>query len=123
MSDFKGAFSFHIPAEEFEQTLREGPIWKLGSVDVDADDHDRPEDVLLKTKLLTQPGHTKNPEMRAWASSHPQMKEVQCILGIHNRNMPRGDLYGSVQVEYRLNRQYRSSGSKERREHQWEVHR
>ena len=87
MSDFKGAFSFHIPAEEFEQTLREGPIWKLGNVGVgsadDADaifDHDRPEDVLLKTKLLTQPGHTRNPELRAWASLDPQMKEVQCIL-------------------------------------------
>ena len=92
MSDFKGAFSFHIPAEEFEQTLREGPIWKLGSVDVNAGDHDRPEDVLLKTKLLTHPGHTKNPELKVWASSHPQMKEVQCI---HNHNMPRRDLYAT----------------------------
>ena len=91
-------FTFHIPAEEFEQTLKEGPIWKLGSVGVgsavDTGDHDRPEDVLLKTKLLTQPGHTRNPELRARASSHPQMKEVQCtclylrlcfcVLCLHN---------------------------------------
>ena len=75
--DFKAAFSFHIPAADFEQALKDGPIWKLGSVGLatadDAEARDKPEAVLLKTKLLT------DPRMKTWAASNPQMKEVRCV--------------------------------------------
>ena len=69
--DFKRAFSFHIPAEDFQQTLKEGPVWKLGNVGVISD-----PGVLLKTKFLVQPGHTSSLELRNWESLLQGVKEV-----------------------------------------------
>ena len=87
---FKGCISFHIPAADFSSSLQQSPLWQLGSVGLsektkgDEDEEetfpDRPEDVLLKTKLLTTPGNTDadnaSQVLKAWASSDPGMKEV-----------------------------------------------
>ena len=37
---------------------------------------DGPEKFLLKTKYLTDPGSRDTDELRAWASSAPEMKDV-----------------------------------------------
>ena len=77
MFGFKEAFSFHIPAEDFEQTLTEGPVWKLENIGVISDPGaNRREPVLLKTKFLVQPGYTLSPELRDWECLFQGVKEV-----------------------------------------------
>ena len=82
--DFKGAFTFHIPADDFEQTLKEGAIWKLGNIDGDYDhgamDYNRRESVLLKTKFLVQLGYDiGSPQLRAWASLFQGVSESSTV--------------------------------------------
>ena len=92
-NSFKAAVSFHIPAPDFDPLVKEGAIWKLGNVGVkpkimvddasrgeseeeedEEGDVDRPDKVLLKTRLLTTPGNLDTTKLRAWASSEPEMK-------------------------------------------------
>lgn len=94
-NSFKSAVSFHVPAPDFDPSVKEGAIWKLGNVGVKSkivaddysstgeneeeeedDDVDRPERVLLKTRPLTTPGNLDTTKLRAWASSEPEMKVV-----------------------------------------------
>lgn len=39
--------------------------------------YDGPEKTLLRTKYLTDPGSRDTDELRAWASSAPEMKDVR----------------------------------------------
>ena len=83
---FKAAASFHIPSTEFSQSVLDSPVWKLGSLRPPGDspedegvedDNNKPEKVLLKTKLLSSPGNMHiHSELKAWASSDPAMKKV-----------------------------------------------
>ena len=98
---FKEAVSFHIPAPNFDPSIKEGAIWKLGNVgvkpkvvvnpssfdceperevedDLDEDDLgvDRPDKVLIKMRPLTTPGTLDTAELKTWASSDPEMKVV-----------------------------------------------
>ena len=47
-----------------------------GDVDEEEDLYDGPEKLLLRTKYLTDPGSRDTDELRAWASSAPEMKDV-----------------------------------------------
>ena len=131
---FRGSMTFYVPATEFEQHIRDSPIWKLGNVgrrsemcghtangglgllgrgggagsgsleedgvcgecgecedgegekvvngggeeegEEEEEEEDGPENLLLKTKYLTDPGSRETEELRAWASSAPEMKDV-----------------------------------------------
>lgn len=42
--------------------------------------YDGPEKLLLRTKYLTEPGSRDTEELRAWASSAPEMKDVSCSM-------------------------------------------
>lgn len=44
--------------------------------DDEDNDYDGPEKVLLRTRYLTDPGSRDTDELRAWASSAPEMKDV-----------------------------------------------
>ena len=99
---FKEAVSFHIPAPNFDPSIKESAIWKLGNVgvkpkvvvnpssfdceperemedDIDEDDLgvDRPDKVLIKMRPLTTPGTLDTAELKTWASSDPEMKVVR----------------------------------------------
>ena len=52
----------------------------------DEDDlYDGPEKFLLPIKYLTDPGNRDNEELRAWASSAPEMKDVSLTLSVRQK--------------------------------------
>ena len=104
---FNGSVSFYIPATEFDKTIKESALWKLGKVgkqpapatprglldngseeekedeeekeeEEKEDDllYDGPEKLLVPLKFLTDPGKRDTNELKAWASSAPEMKTV-----------------------------------------------
>lgn len=102
---FRASVTFYVPSTKFEQHIQESPVWKLGNVgkrniapnglpnqdngegiaedgEVEGEGegeeamYDGPEKLLLRTKYLTDPGSRDTEELRAWASSAPEMKDV-----------------------------------------------
>ena len=51
-----------------------------GETDLEQETYDGPEKLLLRTKYLTDPGSRDTDELRAWASSAPEMKDVRIII-------------------------------------------
>ena len=82
---FNTAVTFALPATGPDSKLTDSALWALGEPvrytrpdgELDEEDFDEPYDSreteLLKTRIMT-------PEaQREWASSAPEMKEVQCV--------------------------------------------
>ena len=72
--------SIRVDGGSGEGSGGEGESTVNGEGEDEDDLYDGPEKFLLPIKYLTDPGNRDNEELRAWASSAPEMKDVSRVL-------------------------------------------